>query len=210
MAQTLTSYILPLTSKRGQCSFMKFKLAISAIVLLAIPVIVLICLQLGLAAPDNHDFNFLSEPFIPVFDDVNEQLSGAFSYKSANYKSGNLGEYYLDYLGADADFTNTSMRFCNMFSSSIADGKHDVTMRGEYIIRIYSSNEFLICWYNIESNLRSVITNKFCDFSEFESLDGIRKLTVVTSKFTEEQREYAKSFQDKCSFEVVFSDNIPW
>lgn len=36
------------------------------------------------------------------------------------------------------------------------------------------------------------------------------KLTVVTKDFTEEQKEYAKSFLDKCSFELVFSDKMPW
>ena len=159
-----------------------------------------------------HDFNFLSDQFVPVFNDVNEQLGNSFYYKDAFYSGGNLYEYSLEYSGEDSDFLDKSIEFCNMFSAGVMSGKHDAVRLNEqeYIIRIKSSSLYLNCWYSKNSNSLTASTNTTDNCAIFETLKGINKLTVVTKNFTEELREYAKSFQDKCLFEVVFSDNMPW
>lgn len=69
---------------------------------------------------------------------------------------------------------------------------------------------FLHCWYTKDSSFLTASTNVPNNFSLFETLNEIRKLTVVTKDFTEEEKEYAKSFQDNCSFELAFSDEILW
>lgn len=194
---------------------MKLKLLILPviIVIFALPITALICLDNFNKASYREDFEFLSEPFVPIFEQVNEQLGGEFSYKTARISSGNLGEYYVDYLGDNADLTANAIKFCNMFSSIAADNMSDpgnVRMKGEYIIKIQSSDEILSCWYNIESNLSSAVTDKFCDYSEFEALDGIQKLHIVTGKFSDEQKEYISSVQDKCPFKLLLNDKAPW
>lgn len=192
-----------------QCSFMKpnklVTFIIVAVVVLAIPFITEYLLK-------RHDFDFLSDQFVPVFNDVNEQLGSAFYYKDAFYSSGNLYEYSLEYSGEDSDFLDKSIEFCNMFSVCVMSGEYDAVRlnKQEYVIRIKSSSLYLNCWYSKNSNSLTASTNATDNCAIFEALNGIIKLTVVTKNFTEEQREYAKSFQDKCSFEVVFSDKIPW
>lgn len=99
-----------------------------------------------------------------------------------------------------------------MFSAGVASREYDNVRldKQEYVIRIKSSGLYLNCRYSKNSNSLTATTNATADCAAFEALKGISKLTVVTRKFTAEQKEYAKSFQDKCSFEVVLSDNIPW
>ncbi len=159
-----------------------------------------------------RDHKFLSEQFIPVFNDVNEQLDDVFSYKAALYSSGHLGEYSLEYVGEDSDFLDKSVEFCNMFSAGVMSGEYDAVRlnKQEYVIRIKSSSLYLNCWYSKNSNSLTASTNATDNCAIFEALKGTRKLTVVTRDFTEEQKEYARSFQDKCSFELVLSDKIPW
>lgn len=178
--------------------------AVIAAVILAIPNVLIISSR-------QHDFEFLSEQFLPVFSDVNKQLDDVFSYKDAFYSGGDLSEYSLEYLGEDSDFLRMSIAFCNMFSTSVMSGEYDThRLKHEYVIRIKTSSLYLNCWYSKDSNSLSASTNAICDFTEFEALNGTRKLTVVTKGFTEEQKEYAESLQDKCSFELVFSDKAPW
>lgn len=178
---------------------------IAAAVLLAVPFITEYLLK-------RHDFDFLSERFVPIFNDVNEQLDGVFYYKDAFYSGGNLYEYSLEYLGEDSDFLDKSIEFCNMFSVSVMSGEYDAgrLKKQEYVIRIKNSSLYLNCWYSTNSNSLTASTNTQNNCTVFETLKGIRKLTVVTKDFTEEQREYAESFQDKCSFELVLSNKIPW
>lgn len=192
-----------------QCSFMKppkkVIVIIAAAVLLAVPFITEYLLK-------RHDFDFLSERFVPIFNDVNEQLDSVFSYKDAFYSGGNLYEYSLEYLGEDSDFLDQSIEFCNMFSASVMSGEYDAgrLKKQEYVIRIKNSSLYLNCWYSTNSNSLTASTNTSNNCTVFETLKGIRKLTVVSKDFTEEQREYAKSFQDECSFELVLSNKIPW
>lgn len=58
-----------------QCSFMKpnklVTFIVVAMVVLAIPFITEYLLK-------RHDFDFLSDQFVPVFDDVNEQLGNGY------------------------------------------------------------------------------------------------------------------------------------
>lgn len=178
---------------------------IAAAVLLAVPFITEYLLK-------QHDFNFLSERFVPIFNDVNEQLDSAFYYKDAFYSSGNLYEYSLEYLGEDSDFLDKSIEFCNMFSANVMSAEYDAARlkKQEYVIRIKNSSLYLNCWYSMNSNSLTASTNMPNNCTVFEVLKGIRKLTVVMKDFTKEQREYAKSFQEKCSFELVLSDKIPW
>lgn len=165
-----------------------------------------------------RDYKFLSEQFIPVFNDVNKQLESVFAYKDAFYHSSSDGmfEYSLEYLDEDSNFLDKSIEFCNMFCTSVMSGEYDTVRlkNGDYVIRIKSSSLYLNCWYSMYSNSLTasltVSTNATNNYAIFETLKGIRRLTVVTKDFTEEQKEYTKSFQDKCSFELVLSDKIPW
>lgn len=178
--------------------------AVIAVVILAMPNVLIILSR-------QHDSEFLSEQFLPVFNDVNKQLDDVFSYKDAFYSSGDLSEYSLEYLGGDSDFLDKSIVFCNMFSTSVMSGEYDtLRLKQEYVIRIKTSSLYLNCWYSKNSNSLTASTNAIYDFTKFESLNGTRKLTIVTKDFTEEQKEYAESLQDKCSFELVFSDKTPW
>lgn len=157
----------------------------------------------------NNDW--LSEEFVPIFEDVNKQLCDTFSYESVLYSSGNLKEFSLTFLGDGSEFIEYSIEFCNLFSAAMADDKYSTyRLSGEYILRVKNSDIFLNCWYTKSSSSLTASTNVPNNCTIFETLKGIRKLTVVTKKFTEEEKEYAKSFQDKCSFELVFSDKIPW
>lgn len=194
---------------------MKLKLLILPVIIIffALPITAFICLDNYNKASERKDFEFLSEPFVPIFEQVNEQLGSEFSYKTARISSGNLGEYNVDYCGDSADFTENAIKFRNMFSSIAAEKMNEhgaIKMKGEYIIKIQSSDETLSCWYNIESDLSSAVTDKFCDYLEFESLDGIKKLHVVTGNFSDEQKEYISFVQDKCSFKLLFNDKSPW
>ena len=83
-------------------------------------------------------------------------------------------------------------------------------LSNEYILRVKSSEMFLHCWYTKDSSFLTASTNVPNNFSLFETLNEIRKLTVVTKDFTELEKAYAKSFQDNCSFELAFSDEILW
>ncbi len=157
----------------------------------------------------NNDW--LSEEFVPIFEDVNEQLSDNFSYVNALYSSGNLKEFSLTFLGNNDEFIEYSIKFCNLFSAAMAEDKYSAyRLSGEYILRINNSEIFLNCWYNKSSSSLTASTNVPNDCTIFESLNGTRKLTLVTKDFTEDEKEYAKSFQDNCPFEIVLSDNIPW
>lgn len=158
------------------------------------------------------DYKVLSEEFVPIFEDVNNQLYGKFSYETACYScGGGLKEFSLTFLGDNSEFTECSLEFCNLFSKAMASGEYSTyRLNGEYVLRIKNSEMFLNCWYNASSSSLTASTNATDNSAAFEALLGIWKLTVVTNNFTEEQKEYAKSFQDKCSFEVVLSDNIPW
>lgn len=157
----------------------------------------------------NNDW--LSEEFVPIFEDVNEQLSDNFSYENALYSSGNLKEFSLTFLGDESEFIESSIKFCNLFSAAMAEDKYSAyRLSGEYILRIKNSENFLDCWYNKSSSSLTASTNVAGDCTIFEALNGTRKLTLVTKDFTEDEKEYAKSFQDNCSFELVLSDKNPW
>lgn len=179
--------------------------AVIVTVILAIP-------EILLRASRQHDFKFLSEQFLPVFDDVNKQFDDVFSYKNAFYSAGgSLPEYSLEYVGEDSDFLEKSIEFCNMFSASVMSGEYETfSLKHEHVIRIKNSSIYLNCWYSKDSNSLTASTNATTNCAMFETLKGTRKLTVVTKDFTEEQKEYAKTFQDKCSFELVFSYKMPW
>ena len=71
----------------------------------------------------NNDW--LSDEFVPIFEDVNKQLYGKFSYENALYSSGNLKEFSLTFLGDDSEFVEYSIEFCNLFSTAIKDDKYD-------------------------------------------------------------------------------------
>ena len=182
-------------------------------------VIIVVVITVVLATPwitasisKRHRFEFLSEQFLPVFNVVNQQLGNEFSYKDALYFSDVTGEYSLEYTGEDSDFLDRSIAFCNLFSTAVMEGEyHDTArLRHGYVIRIKSSSLYLNCWYGKNSSSLNASTNATSNCTAFEALTGTTKLTVVTKDFTEEQKEYAKSFQDKCSFELVFSYKMPW
>ena len=148
---------------------------------------------------------------MPIFEDVNKQLYGKFSYENALYSSSNLKEFPLTFSGDDSEFVEYSIEFCNLFSTAINDDKYDAyRLSGEYILRVKKSEMFLNCLYTKSSNSLTALTNVTDNCATFEALKGTRKLTIVTKKFTEEQRKIAKLFQDMCSFELVLSDRIPW
>lgn len=140
------------------------------------------------------------------------QLGNAFCYIDAFYLYSGQYNCSLEYSGEESDFLDKSIEFCNMFSAGVASEKYEGVMlhKQEYVIRIKCSNLYLNCWYSRNSNSLTASTNATDNCAIFEALKGTRKLTVVTKNFTEEQREYAKSFQDKCSFELFLSKDIPW
>lgn len=190
---------------------MKLRKIVIPTIFVFIPMLLFVGCIIGRNAQKKRNFEQLSEEFLPIFEDVNQELGGVFSYKDAHYSSGNLMEYSLTFTGDDSKFIESSIAFCNEFSTAVMDKKYDAhRLKGEYILRIKASEIYLNCWYGMESSSLTASTNATDNCAIFETLKGTRKLTVVTKNFTEEQREYAKSFQDKCSFELVLSDKIPW
>ena len=65
----------------------------------------------------NNDW--LSEEFVPIFEDVNKQLCDTFSYESALYSSGNLKEFSLTFVLVNQN--------CNTFHQKI---KPSVSAKG--------------------------------------------------------------------------------
>ena len=161
------------------------------------------------------NYETLTSEFMPIFSDINEEFDNMFSYEDARYSGGGgTKNYYLSYLGEDTDFLENSLAFYNTFCEYVKSGKYDEYSLG-YEIRIKINGEYLYlnCWYNYikddKISMRAA-TNVICDYTIFQELNGIRKLTIVTRRYTEEQKEYAESFVDQCPFEIFISDEVPW
>lgn len=89
-------------------------------------------------------------------------------------------------LGYDSEFIECSIEFCNWFRKAMTDDIYSAyRLSNEYILRVKSSEMFLHCWYTKDSSFLTASTNVPNNFSLFETLNEIRKLTVVTKDFTE-------------------------
>ena len=75
----------------------------------------------------NNDW--LSEEFVPIFEDVNKQLCDTFSYESALYSSGNLKEFSLTFVLVNQN--------CNTFPKRSSQA---FLPRGKTIVKIVRSD----------------------------------------------------------------------
>ena len=161
-------------------------------------------------------YDSLTSEFMPIFSDINEEFDNMFSYEDARYwGSSNTKEYALSYVGEDSEFIEDAVVFCNTFCEYVKSGEYDDvnSLQGDIVIKIDGTNLYLNCWYDyIKQDVISVraATNVKCDYTIFQELNGIWRLIIVTSGYTEEQKEYAESFVDQCPFEIFISDEVPW
>lgn len=182
---------------------------VSVLIIAAIPIVTAggVCIS-SMISSRISDYKFLSEQFSPIFNNVNSRSDNAFSYVNACYNSGHIPVYYLKYTG-DGDLVNSCVRLQNNIAAEINSGDHtEYRFDNNYIIKISSLDGFVIFWSGRGSV--SAETNIFGGYSEFESVNEIQRLTILSESFTEEQSEFVNSLRDDFPFELYLSDGIPW
>lgn len=177
-------------------------------------IIGIICLFVLGVAVFNHvnmsrNSKELSDKFLPAFNDVNSGLDGKFSYKGSGLVvSANGAKYYLEYSGGEDEFAKDSIALFNRLCGGISGGRYDEKLFDESYntIKIKSRSNSVTFYFDRFSlgAHPTVTTDVICDYLAFEELDGISKLNVDMTALTAEQKEYAKSFAEKCAFKIEF------
>lgn len=195
----------------------RYLVAIFVFIMIAITIVTVILIRaigglIGLllysGSAHRENFAFLSEQFSPIFDDVNSRSDNEFFYIDADYLSGHIPTYYLNFAG-EGDFVNSCIKFQNDFAADIKSGDYTAfRLEDYYTIKISSSNGYVIFWY--DRGYVKTQTNIYGDYSAFENVDGIDYLNVLSRYFTEEQVENISALQDDFSFELYISDDRPW
>ncbi len=150
---------------------------------------------------NNHrDYQFVTEPFLPVFDEINAGMDSAFELKGAGYTAGNMYSYSLGYKGDEDNFVSGCAEFCGSFSDKCEAEEN--RLADEDCDFSFSSGERLlecIAWNDGEV---TVNIDFWCDLREIGGFSGISKLFVDTKGFTEEQISQLEAEKDGYPFEI--------
>lgn len=135
---------------------------------------------------------------------MDSSVSNTFLLKKANYSSGHIFRYYLEYDGDEENFLDSCIKFSNDFYETIPSD--DNALKHEEYKFVFSCGEKYIIYWKTNGSKTSctctIQTNVFCDCSLFDGFNGLYALRVDVTKFTKEQISYVSEFSDRFSFDI--------